>query len=114
MATDEELKLHSTDPKQLVRIIRNSDNELANLEPITIPQLFDKVVNEFPSVTALVQQNLETKEWEEMSYAEYKKQVEKIAKVFIKLGLKRHGTVAILAQNSVEWFVSGMAAIHAG
>lgn len=37
-----------------------------------------------------------------------------MAKVFIKLGLEPRHTVSVLAFNSVEWFVSDLAAIHAG
>lgn len=40
--------------------------------------------------------------------------VHKVAKAFIKLGLKRHHSVAVLASNCPEWFISELAAIHAG
>lgn len=53
-------------------------------------------------------------EWRGITYREYRERVERMAKVFIKLGLERHGIVAVLAFNSVEWFVSELAAIHAG
>lgn len=35
-------------------------------------------------------------------------------KVFIKLGLQRWDAVGVLAFNSVEWFITELAAIHAG
>lgn len=114
MSMSEELKHYVTDPTQCVKIAQQFDNKISALEPVTIPELFGKVVKDFGDNVALVQKNMTTKEWESITYAEYKHKVEKIAKVFIKLGLKRHGTVAVLAHNSIEWFVSGMAAIHAG
>lgn len=36
------------------------------------------------------------------------------AKAFLKLGLERHHSVAILGFNSPEWFIADLAAIHAG
>lgn len=114
MTSNEELKLHTTDHTQRVKIIQNLHNNISALEPITIPHMFERVVNKFSNVAAMVQENLCTNEWVTITYAEYRQKVEHMAKVFIKLGLERHGTVAILAHNSAEWFISGMATIHAG
>ena len=114
MEYKEEQNIHATDPSQRVKICQVTDEKISSIESITIPQLFEKVVDEYPNHPALVQKNLTTNEWETTTYGEYKEKVEKIAKVFIKLGLKRHGCAAVLAHNSVEWFVSGLAAIHAG
>jgi long-chain-fatty-acid--CoA ligase ACSBG len=114
MTSTEQLSLHATDPSQRVKICQVNDDKISSIESITIPQLFADIVREFPNHSALVQKNLTTNEWETTTFAGYKEKVEKIAKVFIKLGLKRHGCVAVLAHNSVEWFVSGLAAIHAG
>lgn len=114
MESNKQLSPHATDPSQRVKICQVTDDKISSINPITIPQLFADVVNEFPNHPALVQMNLTTKEWETTTFEEYKQKVERIAKVFIKFGLKRHGCVAVLAHNSVEWFVSGLAAIHAG
>lgn len=103
-----------TDPTKPVRIYRGNNDPTAQLEPITIPALMNRTVENFPNQPALVRQDEITKEWNIITYKEYKERVEKMAKVFIKLGLERHGTVAVLAFNSVEWFVSELAAIHAG
>jgi len=112
--SSEDLSCHATNPSQRVKICQVTDEKISSVKPITIPQLFAEVVDEFPNHPALVQKNLTTDEWETTTFEEYKQKVEKIAKVFIKLGLERHGCVAVLAHNSVEWFESGLAAIHAG
>ncbi|CAG9810747.1 unnamed protein product [Chironomus riparius] len=114
MESTEQLNPHATDPSHRVKICQVTDDKIASIEPITIPRLFADVVQEFPNYPALVQKNLTTNEWETTTFSEYQQKVERIAKVFIKLGLERHGCVAVLAHNSVEWFVSGLAAIHAG
>lgn len=72
------------------------------------------VVEKYPNHLALMRKDEISKEWKGITYKEYKDRVEKMAKVFIKLGLERHGTVAVLAFNSVEWYVSELAAVHAG
>lgn len=102
------------DPTKKVKIRVNPEDEVACLEPITIPEMMTKVVQKYPDREALKQINPVTKEWETITFTEYKQKVEKIAKVFIKLGLKRHETVAVLAFNSPEWFISEIAAVHAG
>jgi long-chain-fatty-acid--CoA ligase ACSBG len=102
------------DKTQKIKIRINPGDELTSMEPITIPEMMRKVVKRYPDRPALKQINVITKDWEILTFSEYQQKVEKIAKVFIKLGLKRHDTVAILAFNSTEWFISEMAAIHAG
>lgn len=85
-----------------------------DFDPQTIPDLFDRVVENYADNPALAYLDQETKKWKFLSYREYKQRVDKYAKVFIKLGLKRFGSVAVLAFNSVEWFVTELATIHAG
>lgn len=102
------------DPTKQVKIVRDSNDRTSSVEPITIPALMKRTAENYANHIALMSKDEVTNEWKGISYKEYRKQVEKIAKVFIKLGLERHGTVAILAFNSVEWFISELAAIHAG
>lgn len=83
-------------------------------EATSVPDLLSKAVAKYADHPALAYQDHETKTWKFISYKEYKEKVEKFAKIFIKLGLKRFGSVAVLAFNSVEWFVTELAAIHAG
>lgn len=82
--------------------------------PISVPDLLTKVVDRYGDHPALAYQDHQTKNWKFVDYKEYKAKVDQFAKVFIKLGLKRFGSVAVLAFNSVEWFVTELAAIHAG
>lgn len=102
------------DPTKRVKIRIDPKDEVACIEPITIPEMMKKVAKRYPNRPALKQMNGITKDWEVLTFSDYHHKVEKIAKVFIKLGLKRHETVAVLAFNSIEWFVTEMATIHAG
>lgn len=97
-----------------VQMFHDSNDRTASVEPITIPALMKRTAENYPNTTALVHKDEVSKEWTSISYGEYRLRVEKMAKVFIKLGLEPRGTVAVLAFNSVEWFVSELAAIHAG
>jgi long-subunit acyl-CoA synthetase (AMP-forming) len=49
-----------------------------------------------------------SKVWKGMNYKVYREKVVNMAKVFIKLGLERHGTVAILGDNCIEWFIADL------
>lgn len=82
-------------------------------EPLTIPYVLYRTANNFPDVPALKQKNADGV-WESVNYSQYRENVLKTAKIFIKLGLEPKNTVAILAFNSPEWFYSELAAIHAG
>ncbi|CAO1302805.1 unnamed protein product [Diamesa serratosioi] len=118
MATKSPVKIREatatrvTNQADAVQIVRDSEGVGAH-EPITVPALMARTVKDFGNHKALVYKDTENI-WQSITYKEYKDRVEKIAKVFIKLGLERHHTVAVLAFNSVEWFISELAAIHAG
>lgn len=115
MPVPETLEYHVTDPTKRVRILRNpNDRKEQAIEPMTVPALLKRTAENYGSTRALVYQDEVKNEWVSISYREYRQRVEKMAKVFIKLGLQRYGTVAVLAFNSVEWFVSELAAIQAG
>lgn len=111
MTTD---NFRTIDPTKKVKIRINPNDDVAKLEPITIIDLMDTTVQKYPNRPALKSINAITKDWEVLTFSDYKQKVEKIAKVFIKLGLKRYETVAVLAFNSPEWFITEMAAVHAG
>lgn len=108
------LEFRVMDKTKRVKINMNSKDEIGTIEPVTIIDIFNKIVQKYPNHPALKQKHAITKDWEVIDYKSYKERVEKMAKVFIRLGLERHGTVGIIAFNSVEWFVSELAAIHAG
>mgnify|MGYP002655274822 CR=1 FL=1 len=111
----EATEIRVTDLRKPVKILENViDDAAASIDPISVPEVFSQTVANFPNLKALMYKNEETKEWTAITFKEYKDRVEHMAKVFIKLGLERHGTVAVLAFNCVEWFVAEMAAIHAG
>ncbi|KAG5675222.1 hypothetical protein PVAND_005146 [Polypedilum vanderplanki] len=112
MAGTEDFRI--IDPTKRLKLRINPDNKIASIDPISVPQLLSKIAESFPNHPALKQRNAITKDWETVTYSDYKQRVEKMAKVFIKLGLERYGTVAVLAFNSIEWFVSELAAIQAG
>jgi long-chain-fatty-acid--CoA ligase ACSBG len=103
-----------TDLSKPVRILQDMNDQTASVEPISVPALLKRVAGSYANHSALMFKDEVSNEWKGISYREYRDRVEKMAKVFIKLGLERHGTVAVLAFNSVEWFVSELAAIHAG
>lgn len=98
-----------TEINKPVRILKTDGDD-----PISIPDLFNRIVENYAENPALAYLDQETKKWNFINYKEYKEKVDKYAKIFIKLGLKRFGSVAVLAFNSVEWFVTELACIHAG
>jgi long-chain-fatty-acid--CoA ligase ACSBG len=102
------------DPSKPVKLFANPRDKTASVDPITIPALMNRTVENYGNHPALKHKDPVSKKWQTVTYREYKERVEKMAKVFIKLGLERNGSVAVLAFNSVEWFVSELAAIHAG
>lgn len=83
------------------------------LEPVTLPYVLYRTAKNHPDVPALKHKNADNI-WETVTYSQYRENVLKTAKVFIKLGLEPKNTVAILAFNSPEWFYSELGAIHAG
>ena len=54
------------------------------------------------------------KEWTKLTYTEYLKLVETVAKGFIALGLEETHSVGVMANNCVQWTTSSHAAIFAG
>lgn len=103
-----------TDPTKTVRVLKDLTKQAASVETITIPDLMRRTVKKFPDHKALTFKDEVTNEWQAITYQEYLEKVEQMAKAFIKLGLKNRGAVAVLAGNCVEWFISDLAAIHAG
>lgn len=102
----------ATDPTDVVRL-RIGNDGLNAAEPISVPQLLHRTAKNYPDIPALVCKD-ENNEWHTTTYSQYRENVLRTAKAFIKLGLEAHNTVAILAFNSPEWFYSELAAIHAG
>lgn len=102
----------TTDPTKPVKL-RIAGEGVASLDPLSVPDLMNRTVRDYPDHPAMMYKNGQ-KVWTPITYKEYQQRVHKMAKVFIKLGLEAHHTVSVLAFNSPEWFVSELAAIHAG
>jgi long-chain-fatty-acid--CoA ligase ACSBG len=103
-----------SDPSKPVKIFLDETDQETFDKPLTILELFRNTVEDYGDRNALMVKNMTTKKWHGITYKEYLRRVESIAKVFIRLGLQRHGAVAILASNCVEWFIADLAAIFAG
>lgn len=93
--------------------LRIGSEGVGALEPLTLPYVLYRTAKNHPDVAALKQKNSDGV-WDTITYSQYRENVLKSAKVFIKLGLEPRNTVAILAFNSPEWFYSELGAIHAG
>ena len=74
--------------------------------------MLQEVVDKAPDHTALAMKR--NGEWVKWTYREYQEDVKTVAKAFIKLGLKPHYSVNILAFNCLEWSISNLGAIAAG
>jgi long-chain-fatty-acid--CoA ligase ACSBG len=98
--------------KMKFKNIHNGQAEQKN--PITVTDLMRQTAENYPNHTALMYKDKLSNDWRSISFKEYRERVEYTAKVFIKLGLEKNGAVAVLASNSAEWFISELAAIHAG
>ncbi|EDW11889.1 very long-chain-fatty-acid--CoA ligase bubblegum [Drosophila mojavensis] len=101
----------TTDPEEAVKI-RMQKEGLGAEEPISIPGLLKRTVNNFPDYPALRFKN-DKNGYTTVTYKQYEQKVHQTAKAFIKLGLQEHHSVGVLAFNCAEWFYSAMGAIHA-
>lgn len=97
---------------EAVRLRIGADG-VASYEPISVPQMLQRSATNYPDLPALKHKDADGV-WQTTTYSQYRADVLHTAKAFIKLGLEPHNAVAILAFNSPEWFVSELAAIHAG
>ncbi|MFT7806763.1 long-chain-fatty-acid-CoA ligase ACSBG1 [Arapaima gigas] len=81
-------------------------------EPITVHQMFKTSVEKYGSLLALATRKSD--KWEKITFLEYYHHCRIAARSFLKLGLERFHSVAILGFNSAEWFFSAVGAIFAG
>ena len=92
--------------------LRMGDAKISARKPISVPSLLQNVATQYPDHRALsVKRN---GVWQNFTYSQYRQDVLTMSKAFIKLGLDRFHGVCILGFNSPEWFISDLAAIHAG
>ncbi|XP_030376838.1 very long-chain-fatty-acid--CoA ligase bubblegum [Scaptodrosophila lebanonensis] len=101
----------TVDPTQAVKI-RMQKEGLGAEEPISIPGLLKRTVNNYPDYPALRTKNGKNG-YHTVTFRQYEQKVHQTAKAFIKLGLEEHHSVGVLAFNCAEWFYSAMGAIHA-
>ncbi|XP_032926145.1 long-chain-fatty-acid--CoA ligase ACSBG1 isoform X2 [Catharus ustulatus] len=80
--------------------------------PITVHQMFKESLEKYGSLNALASKR--NGKWEKITFSEYYCLSRKVAKSFLKLGLERFHSVAILGFNSPEWFISAVGAVFAG
>ncbi|XP_039199755.1 long-chain-fatty-acid--CoA ligase ACSBG1 [Crotalus tigris] len=80
--------------------------------PMTVHQMFLESLEKYKSLNALASKK--EGKWEKITFSEYYHLSRKAAKSFLKLGLERFHSVAILGFNSTEWFISAVGAVFAG
>ncbi|XP_066492662.1 long-chain-fatty-acid--CoA ligase ACSBG1 [Tiliqua scincoides] len=74
--------------------------------------MFQESLEKYGSLNAMASKK--NGKWEKVTFLEYYNLSRKAAKSFLKLGLERFHSVAILGFNSAEWFVSAVGAVFAG
>ncbi|XP_045304484.1 long-chain-fatty-acid--CoA ligase ACSBG1 isoform X2 [Leopardus geoffroyi] len=80
--------------------------------PYTVHQLFHEALGKYRDLSALGFKRRGV--WEHISYSQYYLLARRAAKGFLKLGLERAHSVAILGFNSPEWFFSAVGTVFAG
>ncbi|KAM5291466.1 long-chain-fatty-acid--CoA ligase ACSBG1 isoform 2-T4 [Glossophaga mutica] len=80
--------------------------------PHTVHQMFLQAVEKYGHLHALGFKRRGS--WEHITYSQYYLLARKAAKGFLKLGLERAHSVAILGFNSPEWFLSAVGTVFAG
>ncbi|XP_062947091.1 long-chain-fatty-acid--CoA ligase ACSBG1 isoform X2 [Cynocephalus volans] len=80
--------------------------------PCTVHQMFYNALDKYGDLSALGFKRQD--KWEHISYFQYYLLARKAAKGFMKLGLERAHSVAILGFNSPEWFFSAVGTVFAG
>ncbi|KAH1023126.1 hypothetical protein HUJ04_012395 [Dendroctonus ponderosae] len=85
---------------------------METLPPISVPGYVQRAAQTFPDNVALSWK--EGKVWKTFTYSQYLAEIRIVAKAFIQLGLEERHSVCILGYNSVQWFLSDLAAIFAG
>ncbi|XP_019359943.1 PREDICTED: long-chain-fatty-acid--CoA ligase ACSBG1 [Gavialis gangeticus] len=80
--------------------------------PLTVHQMFKESMEKYGPLNALVSRM--NGKWKKITFSEYYSLSRKAAKSFLKLGLERFHSVAILGFNSPEWFISAVGTVFAG
>ncbi|XP_062819650.1 long-chain-fatty-acid--CoA ligase ACSBG1 [Anolis carolinensis] len=80
--------------------------------PMTVHEMFQESLEKYGSLDAM--SSKKDGKWEKITFSEYYRLSRKAAKSFLKLGLQRFHSVAILGFNSPEWFISAVGTVFAG
>nr|XP_035115273.2 long-chain-fatty-acid--CoA ligase ACSBG1 isoform X3 [Callithrix jacchus] len=80
--------------------------------PYTVHRMFYEALDKYGDLNALGFKHQD--KWEHISYSQYYLLARRAAKGFLKLGLERAHSVAILGFNSPEWFFSAVGTVFAG
>ncbi|XP_044516222.1 long-chain-fatty-acid--CoA ligase ACSBG1 [Gracilinanus agilis] len=80
--------------------------------PKTVHQVFLECLEKYGNLNALSSKR--DGKWERITYSQYYLLARKAAKGFLKLGLERVHSVAVLGFNSPEWFISAVGTVFAG
>jgi len=101
----------STQPEVPVRL-RGGNHPSAEWAPKSVWKMLQETVVRAPDQVALTVKR--DGRWVSWSYAEYEADIRRVAKAFIKLGLRPHHSVAIMGHNAPEWHQANIAAVVAG
>ncbi|XP_010329124.1 long-chain-fatty-acid--CoA ligase ACSBG1 isoform X1 [Saimiri boliviensis] len=80
--------------------------------PYTVHRMFYEALDKYGDLRALGFKRQD--KWEHISYSQYYLLSRRAAKGFLKLGLERAHSVAILGFNSPDWFFSAVGTVFAG
>ncbi|XP_011299944.1 very long-chain-fatty-acid--CoA ligase bubblegum isoform X2 [Fopius arisanus] len=95
-----------------VRIKANPED--GPVVPLSVPGLLMRVAKHYPDRPALIARVGVNGSRETWTYRDYERDVRTVAKAFLKLGLERYHSVAIVGFNCPQWFIGDLAAIYAG
>ncbi len=90
--------------------LRLGDSDPENLPPKTPVELLREQAERYPDRLAMAGCGKDGQRW---TYAEYLQDVETAAAAFVKLGLNRRRSVAIVGLNAPQWFLADLGAVFA-
>lgn len=88
-----------------------SGDGTASLEPVTVPQLFERNVKSEPKRSAL--QVERGGKWVKWTWQEYYEDVKNFGKALLAVDASERSSVNIIGFNSPEWLIAFMGAIFA-
>ncbi|GGK38928.1 MULTISPECIES: AMP-dependent synthetase/ligase [Flavobacteriaceae] len=66
----------------------------------------------FSTKNAIFYKNIETKNWDGISWENFYQQIQNVSKALINFGIKEQQNVAIFAQNMAEWIIADIAIMN--